>query len=97
VLAPAVGAAAFLLTPVSALAADHDSEGKSGRSANREADHDGEGKGGRSANREADPAAREPRKSGRTGDDLESCRRDADGMRGPERSRFMTQCLKDRK
>jgi hypothetical protein len=35
--------------------------------------------------------------TGRTGDDLESCKRDADGMRGPERSRFMTQCLKERK
>ena len=30
-------------------------------------------------------------------DDLTSCRRDADGMRGPERSRFMTRCLKERK
>jgi hypothetical protein len=33
----------------------------------------------------------------RTGDDLASCKRDADGMRGPERSRFMTQCLKERR
>jgi hypothetical protein len=30
-------------------------------------------------------------------DDLSSCRRDADGMRGPERSRFMTSCLRERK
>ena len=37
-----------------------------------------------------------PRRA-RTGDDLESCKRDADGMRGPERSRFMTQCLRERK
>jgi hypothetical protein len=26
-----------------------------------------------------------------------SCKRDADGMKGPERSRFMTTCLKERK
>jgi hypothetical protein len=80
-VAPLVGAAVFALTPACALAADHDAEDKSGRSGNRE----------------GEAATREPRKSGRTGDDLESCRRDADGMRGPERSRFMTQCLKDRK
>jgi hypothetical protein len=29
--------------------------------------------------------------------DLESCKRDADGMKGPERSRFMTSCIKARK
>ena len=33
----------------------------------------------------------------RAGGDLASCKRDADGMRGPERSRFMTQCLRERK
>jgi hypothetical protein len=80
-LAPLVGAAAVLLTPTAAQAADND----------------GDSKGGRGANKDADPGARDARKSARTGDDLESCRRDADGMRGPERSRFMTQCLKDRK
>jgi hypothetical protein len=80
-LAPLVGAAAVLLTPIAAHAADHD----------------GEGKGPRGANKDADPGARDAPKGARTGDDLESCRRDADGMRGPERSRFMTQCLKDRK
>ena len=37
-----------------------------------------------------DPADKGP-------NDLESCKRDADGMRGPERSRFMTSCLKARK
>jgi hypothetical protein len=36
-------------------------------------------------------------KAVRTGDDLESCKRDADGMKGPERSRFMTECLRERK
>jgi hypothetical protein len=30
------------------------------------------------------------------GDDLTTCKRDADGMRGPERSRFMTECLRER-
>jgi hypothetical protein len=42
----------------------------------------------------ADPA--QP-KDQRPGSDLESCKRDADGMKGPERSRFMTECLKQRK
>ena len=40
---------------------------------------------------------RDMRKPERAGADLESCKRDADGMRGPERSRFMTQCLRERK
>jgi hypothetical protein len=54
-------------------------------------------KGAREPNKETDQGARDPRKNARTGDDLDSCRRDADGMRGPERSRFMTQCLRERK
>jgi len=29
--------------------------------------------------------------------EFESCKRDADGMKGPERSRFMTACLTERK
>jgi hypothetical protein len=41
--------------------------------------------------------ARDRPDTARVGDDLDSCKRDADGMRGPERSRFMTQCLKERK
>jgi hypothetical protein len=81
VLAPLVGAAVVLLTPIAAHAADRDVDSK----------------GGRGANKDADPAARDAPRSARAGDDLESCRRDADGMRGPERSRFMTQCLKERK
>ena len=28
--------------------------------------------------------------------DLDSCRRDARGLEGPERSRFMTECLRTR-
>jgi hypothetical protein len=36
------------------------------------------------------------RKPQRTRDDLDTCKRDAEGMKGPERSRFMTACLKDR-
>lgn len=36
------------------------------------------------------------RKPQRTRDDLDTCKRDAAGMKGPERSRFMTACLKDR-
>ena len=42
-------------------------------------------------------AKKEARAAPRTGDDLASCKRDADGMRGPDRSRFMTQCLRERK
>ena len=42
-------------------------------------------------------ARQDKRESERVGDDLASCKRDADGMRGPERSRFMTQCLRERK
>jgi hypothetical protein len=30
-------------------------------------------------------------------DELDTCKRDAEGMKGPERSRFMTACLKERK
>ncbi len=36
------------------------------------------------------------RKAQNTRDDLDTCKRDAEGMKGPERSRFMTACLKDR-
>ena len=36
------------------------------------------------------------RKPQQTRDDLDTCKRDAEGMKGPERSRFMTACLKDR-
>ncbi|MDB5862693.1 MAG: hypothetical protein JWO70_499 [Betaproteobacteria bacterium] len=61
------------------------------------ADQDADNKSGKPASKEAEPGTREERKGARTGDDLESCRRDADGMRGPERSRFMTQCLRERK
>ena len=47
---------------------------------------------------DAERAAKPDKREGeRVGDDLASCKRDADGMRGPERSRFMTQCLRERK
>jgi hypothetical protein len=57
----------------------------------------------RSADRKKDAAAepgddrKEARPAARVGDDLTTCKRDADGMRGPERSRFMTDCLKERR
>ena len=35
-------------------------------------------------------------KAAKSPDDLTSCKRDADGMKGPERSRFMTSCLRER-
>ena len=46
---------------------------------------------------EATPAAKdEPKKSGarKPTSDTDACRRDAQGMHGPERARFMTDCLK---
>jgi len=45
---------------------------------------------GREKASQDEPAAKPP-------SDLESCRDDADGKRGPERSRFMTACIRDRK
>ena len=57
-------------------------------------------RGGKSANAAAESETRpkqDRRAEERGGSDLASCKRDADGMRGPERSRFMTQCLKERK
>ena len=36
-------------------------------------------------------------KTARPGDELDTCKRDAEGMKGPARSRFMTACLKERK
>ena len=56
---------------------------------------DGERGKERASERNRDSGRRET--GARAGDDLETCKRDADGMRGPERSRFMTQCLKERK
>ena len=47
----------------------------------------------------SEPDVRQDRRAPpeRKSDDLTTCKRDADGMRGPERSRFMTRCLKERK
>ena len=36
-------------------------------------------------------------KSAKQPDQLDTCKREADGKKGPERSRFMTACLKERK
>ena len=58
---------------------------------------DGKGASARSSDDGERPTKQEKRSDERAGDDLASCKRDADGMRGPERSRFMTQCLKERK
>jgi hypothetical protein len=57
-------------------------------------------RGGKSANASGDDGARAKQEKGaeeRGESDVASCKRDADGMRGPQRSRFMTQCLKERK
>ena len=58
---------------------------------------DGKGASGRSSDDGERTAKPEKRTEERTGDDLASCKRDADGKRGPERSRYMTQCLRERK
>jgi hypothetical protein len=47
------------------------------------------------ADRAADPQSAK-KKSEDKGRDLDSCRRDARGLDGPERARFMTECLKTR-
>jgi hypothetical protein len=57
---------------------------------------DGRGASGRSAE-DGERTAKPEKREERTGDDLASCKRDADGKRGPERSRYMTQCLRERK
>ena len=36
------------------------------------------------------------KRTGKTRDDLDSCKRDAEGMKGPERARFLTECLRER-
>ena len=38
----------------------------------------------------------EKKRPKRTRDDLDTCKRDAEGLKGPERSRFLTECLRDR-
>ena len=40
--------------------------------------------------------AEEKKRPFRTRDDLDSCKRDAEGLKGPERARFMTECLRER-
>ena len=79
----ALALAALALPP--AHAADGDGDGE--RAAKPEARQSGEDRNGE----------KEQHTESRAGDDLTTCKRDADGMRGPERSRFMTQCLKERK
>ena len=83
--------AALLASPV--LAADSEAEAATPARTAEAVDGD------RARNAEDDDRqkSKDARRPARVGDDLETCRRDADGMRGPERSRFMTQCLKERK
>ena len=59
--------------------------------------------GGEPAERESEKTAAEHDKRDRAGkkderrpDDLESCKRDATELHGPERARFMTECLRER-
>jgi hypothetical protein len=50
---------------------------------------------GSDSGRAADPQGEKKRGEDK-GRDLDSCRRDARGLDGPERARFMTECLKTR-
>jgi hypothetical protein len=55
--------------------------------------------GGQPREDHADRAAEQQsakKKSDNKGRDLDSCRRDARGLDGPERARFMTECLRTR-
>ena len=56
--------------------------------------------GGEQAERESEKAAAErekaPKKDERRPNDLASCKRDATDLHGPERARFMTECLRRR-
>ena len=91
IVTPAAALAALALPPAYAVEADA-GDVVTGGSADSER--------GRPASSERGgerPRDRDRSDTARVGDDLESCKRDADGMRGPERSRFMTQCLKERK
>lgn len=45
---------------------------------------------------EHDKGDRARKKDERRPDDLESCKRDATDLHGPERARFMTDCLRER-
>jgi hypothetical protein len=79
----AVLLACVLAASNTALASNNDS--KDGTAA-KGAEQKSEGsRGGRSGD--------QPRRE----DNLDTCKRDADGMKGPERSRFMTECLKQRR
>ena len=71
------------LTPSQLMAAESDSESRKQAEAPKERSSQQKGAS-------VDPADKAP-------NDLESCKRDADGMRGPERSRFMTSCIRERK
>ncbi len=56
-----------------------------------------ENKAGAATEKRAEPRPAPKDDAANVGGDLASCKRDADGMRGPERSRFMTACLRERK
>lgn len=85
--AAALLAAALAVSPA-ALASNRDSKaGAPDRSADKNAEKTAE----RKSADDRGSAKDQPE------DNLESCKRDADGMKGPERSRFMTECLKERR
>jgi hypothetical protein len=78
----AAGALACAVLLSPAHAGESNTDGKASQAEQKEK--------GRETTSQDDSAAKAP-------SDLESCKRDADGMKGPERSRFMTACIKERK
>jgi hypothetical protein len=82
VLAAALLACAIAMAPAGAQAAAANKDGKPSQVEQKD-------QGREKASQDA-AAAKPP-------SDLESCRDDADGKKGPERSRFMTACIRDRK
>ena len=60
-------------------------------------ENDGDSKTAQAEQRERDTAKASTERGDKPTTDLESCKRDAEGMKGPDRSRFMTACLRERK
>ena len=86
-LAAGAVAAAMALSPLYVQASNNDSKAAQAQQKGNDHDQKASANDKAAANKAADKAPNE----------FVSCKRDADGMTGPERSRFMTTCLKERK
>jgi len=82
VLAAGALAAGLALSPLCAQASNNDSKAAQVEQKGKESDQ---------------KSSADTKAADKAPNDLVSCKRDADGMRGPERSRFMTACLRERK